>query len=378
MKKLKIFYMLLGCLLAFAACSDDDYTPATSPLKVTESSVAFNAKGGDGEITVSSTTPIASVESSDEWCAVSKDGDYKVKVTVSSNEEVDARNSVVTIKDQAGNETHIAVSQSGMLFYLNEHKYIHTDAAGTGYLKLMHSYDVTLSVDEDANWFTASVQGDSIVFNMEDNTSGNVRSAYVYCTSGPRKDSVLVTQGEAKDVYGDYLLIGKNSKGQYISLSSNLAEGASAGTLKWTIPALKASVELPFDEENLSFKYSAGLYWGEWVETDEETEEQTTYYIYSTLWDTSLGYLTWGNAYSIDGVILGDSEAGTMISFEDNGSWSGYNVDAIRFELFSAQELTSANYVAGLTYFKDPFMQKKQAVSESKYAGAAPKLSIMK
>lgn len=378
MKKLKIFYMLLGCLLTFAACSDDDYSPAVSPLKISESSVAFNAKGGEGEITVSSTTPIASVESSDEWCAVSKDGDYKVKVSVSSNEEVDARNSVVTIKDQAGNETHIAVSQSGMLFYLDEHKYVHADEAGTGWLKLVHSYDVTLSVDEDASWLTASVQGDSIVFDVEDNTTGNVRSAYVYCTSGPRKDSVLVAQGEAKDVYGDYLLIGNNSKGEFISLASNLAEGTSAGTLKWTIPALNASVELPFDAESLSFKYSAGLYWGEWLETDEETGEQTTSYIYSTLWDTSQGYLTWGDAFSIDGIILGDSEAGTMISFEDNGSWSGYNVDAIRFELFSAQELSSANRVAGLTYFKDPFMQKKQAATESKYAGAAPKLSIMK
>lgn len=70
--------MLLGCLLTFVACSDDDYSPTVSPLKVTESSVAFNAKGGDGEITVASTTPIASVESRDDWCVVSADGDYKV------------------------------------------------------------------------------------------------------------------------------------------------------------------------------------------------------------------------------------------------------------------------------------------------------------
>lgn len=96
--------MLLGCLLTFVACSDDDYSPTVSPLKVTESSVAFNAKGGDGEITVASSTPIASVESSDDWCVVSADGDYKVKVTVDVNEAVASRNSIVTIKDQGGNE----------------------------------------------------------------------------------------------------------------------------------------------------------------------------------------------------------------------------------------------------------------------------------
>lgn len=34
-----------------------------------------------------------------------------------------------------------------------------------------------------------------------------MRSAYVYCTSGPRKDSVLVVQGESKDILGDYYLL---------------------------------------------------------------------------------------------------------------------------------------------------------------------------
>lgn len=381
MKKLKIFYMLLGCLLTFAACSDDDYSPAVSPLKVTESNVDFNAKGGDGEITVSSTTPIASVESSDEWCKVSTEGDYKVKVSVGVNEEVDTRNSVVTIKDQGGNETKIAVTQSGLLFYLDAHKSVSTDAASVSYMKLVHSNEVTLKVDEDATWLQASMQGDSLVLNSQENNTGNVRSAYVWCYSGPRKDSLLVVQGETKDVLGDYYFAGKNTKGQVIYILGNLSKGTTTGTLKLSFPKLNAGLEVPYDEDNMEIKFPCGQYLGDWVETDEETEEETTSYIYSILWDTEQGYLTWGADYSLDGIIMGDTESGTVVEFADNGSWSGYTVDAIRFELFSKKEAVKANRKGiALVSFIDPFMLKVNESSSAarKYSFAPAELSILK
>mgnify|MGYP002516067416 FL=1 len=359
MKKLNIIYMLLGCLLTFVACSDDDYSPAVSPLKVTESNVAFNAKGGEGEITVASSTPIASVESSDDWCAVSANGDYKVKVTVGANEEVDSRNSVVTIKDQGGNETHIAVSQSGMLFVLNVHKSVLADAAGQKYVKLVHSNDVALSVDESVDWLKVTMQGDSMVVNTEANATGNVRSAYVYCTSGPRKDSLLVVQGETKDILGDYYFAGQNTKGKLIYILGNLSEGKTAGTLKLSFPTINASMEVPYDEENLSFKFQCGQYLGDWVEKDEKTGDETTSYIYTVLWDIDSGYLTWADSYSMDGIIYGDPDYGTMVEFADNGSWSGYNVSAIRFELFSKKEAVKDNRLKiSLVSFIYPFMQK--------------------
>ena len=359
MKKLNIIYMLLGCLLTFVACSDDDYSPAVSPLKVTESNVAFNAKGGEGEITVASSTPIASVESSDDWCVASANGDYKVKVTVGANEEVDSRNSVVTIKDQGGNETHIAVSQSGLLFVLDAHKYVLADAAGKKYVKLVHSNDVVLNVDESADWLKATMQGDSMVVNTEDNATGDVRSAYVYCTSGPRKDSLLIVQGETKDILGDYYFAGQNSKGQLIYILGNLSKGETAGTLKLSFPTINAGMEVPYDETDLSFKFQCGQYLGDWVEKDEETGDETTSYIYTVLWDIDSGYLTWADSYSMDGVIYGDPDYGTMVEFADNGSWSGYNVSAIRFELFSKKEAVKANRLKeAIVSFIYPFMQK--------------------
>lgn len=380
MKKLNIIYMLLGCLLTFVACSDDDYSPTVSPLKVTESSVAFNAKGGDGEITVASSTPIASVESSDDWCVVSADGDYKVKVTVDVNETVASRNSIVTIKDQGGNETHISVTQSGLLFFLDTHKAVFADAAAKDFVKMVHSNEVALSVNEDVDWLEAVVQGDSIVVNTKSNETGEVRSAYVYCTSGPRKDSVLVVQGESKDILGDYYFAGQDKKGKLIYILGNLAKGKTANTLKLSFPALNASMEVPYDEANMSFKFLCGQYLCDYVEKDEETGDETTSYIYSALWDTKKGGFTWGDSYSMDGIIYGDPEIGTIVEFADNGSWSGYNVSAIRFEMFSKKEAVKANRIGALISFIYPFMQKmKDNNSASRKSNFVPaNLSIIK
>lgn len=380
MKKLNIIYMLLGCLLTFVACSDDDYSPTVSPLKVTESSVAFNAKGGDGEITVASSTPIASVESSDDWCVVSADGDYKVKVTVDVNETVASRNSIVTIKDQGGNETHISVTQSGLLFFLDTHKAVFADAAAKDFVKMVHSNEVDLSVNDDVDWLEAVVQGDSIVVNTKSNETGEVRSAYVYCTSGPRKDSVLVVQGESKDILGDYYFAGQDKKGKLIYILGNLAKGKTANTLKLSFPALNASMEVPYDEANMSFKFLCGQYLCDYVEKDEETGDETTSYIYSAIWDTQKGSLTWGDSYSMDGIIYGDPENGTIVEFADNGSWSGYNVSAIRFEMFSKKEAVKANRIGALISFIYPFMQKmKDNNSASRKSNFVPaNLSIIK
>jgi hypothetical protein len=85
-------------------------------------------------------------------CAmVSADGDYKVKVTVDVNEAVASRNSIVTIKDQGGNETHISVTQSGLLFFLDTHKAVFADAAAKDFVKMVHSNEVALSVNEDVD-----------------------------------------------------------------------------------------------------------------------------------------------------------------------------------------------------------------------------------
>ena len=368
MKKLSIYYMLLVCLLTFAACSDDDYTPNVSPLKITESNVAFTAKGGEGEIVVTSTTPIASVASSDSWCTAATNGDYKVKVSVAVNDNLDSRSSVVTIKDQNGNETNIAVTQAGLLFVLNKHKFVVGDDAATSFMKLVHSNDVTVSVAEDVDWLQASIVGDSLQLNPTANTTGEVRSGYVYCQCGPREDSVLVVQGSTADLYGDYYFAGQDKSGKLMYIKSTLSQGTSSDNLKLTFPDWKGSLLVDFDEENMEFKFRGGQYVGDWVTTNATTGDKTTTYIYTVVWDIKKGYLSWSEDYSMDGVIYGDPQYGTLIDFQDNGSWSGYTIGAIRFELFSKKEAVKANRLnKTLVLFIYPFMQKMKEATNAKY-----------
>lgn len=360
--------MLMGCILALSACSDDDYSPSVSPLKVTESNVSFTAKGGQGEITVTSSTPIASVESSDDWCEVAQEGDYKVRVSVGTNGEVDTRNSVVTIKDKEGYETHVAVSQSGLLFFFDSHKKVLDDGNSTSYLKIVHSNDVKVSIEEDADWLKAQVEGDSLVLTPDANATGDVRSAYVYCESGPRKDSVLVVQGETKDLLGDYYFAGYDNKNALYYLKSTLSEGKEAGTLTLTFSAFNTSMIVDYDEENMVIKFKGGQYLGDWTLKDDDTGGESTAYVYTVVWDIDQGYLTWGDTYSMDGIVNGNPTYGTLIDFEDNGSWTGYEISAIRFELFSKQEAVKANRLGkALTYLIYPFMQKMKNTAKAKY-----------
>ena len=272
------------------------------------------------------------------------------------------------------------MTQSGLLFYLDSHKTVFADAAAKDFVKMVHSNDVALSVNEDVDWLEAAVQGDSIVVNTKSNETGEVRSAYVYCTSGPRKDSVLVVQGESKDILGDYYFAGQNTKGKLIYIVGNLAKGKTANTLKLSFPALNASMEVPYDEASLSFKFLCGQYLCDYVEKNEETGDETTSYIYSALGDTKKGYLTYGDGKSVDGIIYGDPENGTIVEFADNGSWSGYNVSAIRFEMFSKKEAVKANRIGVLISFIYPFMQKmKDNNSASRKMNFVPaNLSIIK
>lgn len=68
-----------------------------------------------------------------------------------------------------------------------------------------------------------------------------------------------------------------------IYILGNLAKGKTANTLKLSFPALNASMEVPYDEANMSFKFLCGQYLCDYVEKDEETGDETTSYIYSAI-----------------------------------------------------------------------------------------------
>lgn len=81
----------------------------------------------------------------------------------------------------------------------------------------------------------------------------------------------------------------------------------------------------------------------------------SSYYVYFCPWDADSGYLTWGDGYGFDLVYNGD-ESDPVLTFEDNGGWSGYNVTSFLFYAFTsstASSSTTAGSVAQYAYVVD-------------------------
>ncbi len=272
MKKKHI--LIIISLLLFLSCSDDSYSPQLSTLRVTESQVSFQAEGGSGTVTVAGDSPIASVTSSEAWCTAQKAGDYSVSLQVSENPNTDTRSSAITIKDSEGNETHVAVTQTGLTFVLDDNKsFIFKDTESSGTVKILaHTLGVSLSVNNEAkSWLTCSLQGEEVSFQATANNTGDARSGYVYCSSGNRRDSILVVQAEAKDLYGDWYIIGDSMEPTetfkkykvltYIKVT--LSEDSASNKLKMSIPRYNNnSASIDFNEETMGLELFGGMDFG--------------------------------------------------------------------------------------------------------------------
>lgn len=363
MKKLNIILFLIGCLFVFASCSDDDQTIDESPLKIVKSNLVFAAVGGSGTVTATSSTPISSATSSDDWCKVSVASDTTVSVTVAAYQGDETRNALITIKDGNDNEVHIAAAQSGNLFYLGSSMMTMPDAAGTDYMKMKHTYPAVASTSAD--WLTVSVTGDSLKFDATANTTGNIRTAVVYVENLGKKDSVTVNQYDMTDIEGTYYFLGNDPSTDKLVYVNSTLKDKGDGTLTLAFPDLKLTADVAFDEATLTYKLIGGTYFGTYADKDA-SGAGITRYIYVDLWDAKLGYITWSSSCSYNCRFFG-SKGHTLGVFEDNGSWSGYSVSALVFEKYKAQEATSANrtktYLLRLVY---PYMQKKtEAATEA-------------
>ena len=362
MRKFNFILIILGCMLFAMSCSDDNKVVEESPLKVVESNVVFTAAGGNGTIKVTSTTPVASVTSSDDWCKVSVSGSDAISVNVGQYAGTESRNSLVTITDKNSNEVHIAVSQSGFVFSVDEDKHVIKDAEGTYFVPMVHSLAATAVAD--SSWLKASVVGDSLVLKATANTTGDVRSSYVRCECSGNKDSVLVVQGETSDILGNYYFAGTLRDGSVGYIASELVQKTD-GSLAVDFPALDWEAPVAVSSDGLSFNLAGGTYLGTYTEVDTTTNVKTLSYIYTVLWDTDQGYIAWSPDYSFTCDFDGTAGSGIGV-FRDNGSWSGYVVSALRFEEFTKQEAIGSNRrKVSLLSLIHPFMQKMKSGSSS-------------
>lgn len=340
MKRIFFILIMAGSLITMASCSDDSQTIEPSPLQIVKSDIKFTALGGTGTVTVTSTTPIASATSSDSWCTLEVTTDTTVSVTAQPYTGKESRNALITITDGNGNEAHVAASQTGAFFFLEQDSVVVGDTPeGTVTVGMKHSSDVTIT--NSADWIHVEASGDALTFSIDDNTTGNVRSSKVYVSSLDMTDSVFVLQFEHADIVGDYYFGGiVNSTDSLAYLNATLADNGD-GTMKLSFPDLNWSGDLAFNDNNGKLNLPGGVYWGT-LAVDNGDGTSTTYYVYDDLWDTTQGYITWAGTRSAD-YSFQSYNGSTIAILTDNGSWSGYNVTGIVFDLFTAQEAISSN-----------------------------------
>lgn len=264
-KKMRISLLYIFIVLAALISCSDNNDEENTHIAITQSDAVYDAAGGDGTITVNSLYGIKSVLSSDDWCAVSFGSDNTVSLSVAANPLEESRSAVVTITDNSGNETHLAISQQGSLYKLVDDKVFNFGYNDSTIVVNIAQKNINADLKASADWLTARQEGGNVVVHVAANNSGTWRAGTVYCqVAGASKDSIIVVQAKEKDIYGDYYMTGEPYYTQGIAYPTttrvSIAKGDSTNLVKVTWTDTGFSCDYAFDTKSLVFKIWANMY----------------------------------------------------------------------------------------------------------------------
>ena len=117
---------------------------------------------------------------------------------------------------------------------------------------------------------------------------------------------------------------------------------------KLDFTSLGFTLPVTFDPNTISVSFKCGQLMGTY----------SSYYIYSSIWDTNAGYLTYSDKYGMVAPFTYSEEDGTIAEFVDDGTWGTYTATAMRWEKFKAESPITANRVGYLLYWMYPYLQK--------------------
>lgn len=340
MKRIPIIVSVLLTVFMVASCKDDEINPYSlgKTISVVSQSVIFDAPASTGSVVVESSVGGSITAAADApWATVSVSGST-VNVSVTENDDICGRSSLLTIKNEF-DSVNVTIQQGGFIFRLNSGSIIVDDDAQEKSFELTHNTDVAIRTSAD--WLTAAIDGDVFNVAVTANETKHFRGGYVYYTAGTYTDSIRVAQYDfEKDLAGDCYLLGTNTNGgKQIALKAKFSydNAKSQYFLElpdfpgWKLP-LKFSADVP----------SASIHGGDYV------GDYNGGYVFTTLWDLDAGRYSWSSSISISGAFQYDeSEKLTYVNFEDNGSWADRNIAALRFDLSSSPKL-SGSTIKGL------------------------------
>lgn len=192
MKKILI---LLSLILALAACKKQPF------LDVDKASMTVDTAGATETVTVSANNPWTA-SASDSWIKVKyTEGESTLTVTVSRNNDTDARQGTVTVKSLELNKT-IAVSQAQRdAIELDSAGRLTVDAEAQQIeIKLRANIDMSATVTEGADWVsvvsTKAMTARTVTLSIKANTARNMRRALVSFSdkSGAVSQQIMIDQ----------------------------------------------------------------------------------------------------------------------------------------------------------------------------------------
>lgn len=312
------------------------------------------------------------VKSLSDWVKASVNAKSdSIKVEVASNDYDVARQGKILVTNGVLEDT-LFVNQAAMKFSLATNvASILTNAAGSKTVTVSHSKPVT--VENKADWITASITGNVIKVSVAANATKR-RVGEVAVKSGKSEKTLYVSQLDFADQFSgtyDFLFYDPDQEGWYYFPADVTDKGISIKPFRdfgaYTIPLTVNKTAKTVKTAN------CGTYLGEW------SNEGTTYYL----------YLAWGNSFGEDrkiwstatvtnaastGTVYADKlKSGDVVTIIDwAGTWT-YNkvthqIDTWQFQAMKAKAFTTANNLGFLLALGKPYLMSNPEGNTAKYA----------
>lgn len=335
-----------------ASCSDDEYTEKVNSVYVTEGQTEIPAAGASKTITV--TGEGIKAEADDEWLGVNVNGN-QITVTADANYSRESRHTFVNITAANGDFLQVNVSQLGAVFVIDA-----PAAIVYGDDQTTRSYDFNTNLEVEIStsdpWLKAEFVDGELTISADENTTGKIRSGYVYYQAGTLGDKIEVTQGDIeKDVINKYYIFGgidpdeENPEEAEVSFLAAITTDEENQPYL-VLPQLGLSMPVTFNNNDLSMTIYAGQSMGMY----------SVYNVFSLIGDAAAGMITWTSSVTMTASLKQYTETdedGTYSyvagEFQDDGKWNGYTSDSFSLGAFSAPEAASNSFLGTLAFFTD-------------------------
>lgn len=368
MKNIKALIIAMTCMggLSLYSCKDnptDDMIQSNRQLKVVSvTGTTFKAAGGENTITVDH--PIASAYANVDWATVKADkGTNSVLVTAATNDSKQSRHATVVVKSSPADSVIVNIDQYGFVFStsLPQSLLLSDKAQAQTYTM---EVDIPPTVASTADWLKATVNGDKLSLEAEENATGHPRYATVtITTSNGSTYTSNVTQAEFnKDIAGEYYLLDGDSLAAGITYGTMVDFRVNkTGAKELYFPQLALSLSVAWNDATSTLTMAGGTPMGPFV------MGKTTYYLFADMTATD-GYVYWDNSVTYSATIAYDEDSkATMGEFKDDGTIdASTQVNGVSIDAFKDNEASNDNYAGGLMSFGNPILIKADEESGAK------------